>query len=170
MFITLFICKLYKGMRFKSYNLVGRFWGLVLAVLLISGCSSTVEVALDGTSDMNNGGNAAVVKVYQLKSNQNFKGALASSFWRDDEAALGGALVKTPKRTTVFPSEEDTFEMKLADKTKFIAVAGNLRKPEQDRWKAIEAVESMGDRVTVTVKKNELQVAFDSPGLKKVVQ
>ncbi len=164
--LTLFVKE---RMRYMSLRMRYRVV-LFVAVLVCTGCTSTVEVALEGTSDMNNGGNAAVVKVYQLKSDQNFKGVLTSSFWRDDEAALAGSLLKSPKQVTVYPSESETFKMELSDEAKFIAVAGNLRKPKQDRWKAIESVESMGDKVQVTVKKQELDVKFDSPGLAKVVQ
>lgn len=119
---------------------------------------------------MNSGGNAAIVKVYQLKSDGNFKDVLPSTFWRDDEAALGGSLLQSPKKVTVYPSESETFELELAEKTKYIAVAGNLREPEQDRWKGIESVESMGDKVRVTVKAQQLDVSFEGPGLTKVVQ
>lgn len=139
---------------------------LFVVVLFVgTGCSTTVEFALKGKSDMNNGGNAAVLKVYQLKAEQNFKGVLPSSFWRDDQQALGNTLLGSPKKVTIYPSEAETFELTLADKTKFVGVAANLRDPERDQWRAIEKVKSMGDQVAVTVKNKKIDVEFEGKGV-----
>jgi type VI secretion system VasD/TssJ family lipoprotein len=107
---------------------------------------------------MNMGGNAAVVKLYQLKGDGNFRSVPFSTFWRDDEAALGGELLEAPRKVTVYPADSSTIEFDLLDKAQHIGVAANLRKPDQDEWRFTHPVREMGDEVAVTVTEDRIEV------------
>lgn len=140
------------------------FFLFLLGALLWSGCSNTLEVMVSGNSDMNSGGNAAVVHIYQLSGEGNFTNTPLSSFWRDDEAALGGELVTTPQRITLYPNETKTIEFELAETTTFIGVAADLRNPDREQWRAIYSVDDVGDRVTVTVQNDRISVQAEGGG------
>lgn len=107
---------------------------------------------------MNMGGNAAIVKVYQLKGNGNFQSVPFSAFWEDEEAALGGALLDTPRKVTVYPNESRTIEVDLVEKAQYVGVAANLRKPDQEQWRFAHPIREMGDEVAVTVAENRIEV------------
>lgn len=138
-----------------------RLFLFAVALLLTTGCSNSLEVAFDGTETMNTGGNAAVVKVYQLKGDGNFQGVPFSTFWRDEEAALGGELLESPRKVTVYPGESRILEFELVDQTNHIGVAANLRSPDQDGWRYIHPVKEMGDEVVVTVVENKIDVEVE---------
>jgi len=127
-----------------------------LCFLLATGCSSTVEVTTAGQSDMNSGGNAAVVQVYQLSGEGNFGDLSFRSFWQKQGAVA--KLIGSPARRTVYPGEQERFELEVAEDTRFIGVAANLRNPNSDGWRALYAVEEVGDWLSVTVYDNQISV------------
>lgn len=131
---------------------------LLLSLFLWTGCSSSLEVSVLGEPKMNSGGNAAVVKVYQLTADGNFMSTPLSAFWRDDTGALGNELVAPPRKLTVYPSASRSIEFKLAGNTKYIGIAANLRDPNREQWRSIHALKGMGDRVSVTVGTNKVAV------------
>lgn len=135
----------------------------LLCVLPATGCSTTVEVRMRGQSDMNSGGNAAVVQVYELSGKGSFLDASPRTFWQGN-GALGGVLVRAPQRNTLFPNETKTFELELAEKTKFIGVAANLRNPDPEEWRALYPVEEVGDWLSVTVHSNGISVSVEGKG------
>lgn len=114
---------------------------------------------------MNNGGNAAIVKVYQLKGNSNFQKVPVSTFWRSDAKALGGSLLTEPQEVTLYPSDSTTIQVKLVDKAKHIGVAANLRDPRREKWRFSHSVKDMGDQVWLTVKNREIAVRVEDKGL-----
>lgn len=119
---------------------------------------------MTGASAMNNGGNAAVVKVYQLKGNTNFKRVPVSAFWRDDRKALGGELLGSPRKVTLYPSDSTTIEFELIKKAQYIGVAANLRDPDREDWRSIHPLEGMGDHVSVTVEERRVAVNVEEIG------
>lgn len=137
---------------------------LLLGVLLWSGCSSSLEVMISGASDMNNGGNAAVVRIYELSGDSNFMNTPLSAFWRDDEGALGNELVTPPRKVTLYPDAAETIEFELADETTFIGVAADLRNPDREQWRSIHPLDEVGDRVSVTVQSNRISVEVEGGG------
>jgi type VI secretion system VasD/TssJ family lipoprotein len=137
---------------------------LLVGLLFWSGCSSPIEIMLAGQSDMNSGGNAAVVRIYELSGDGNFANTPLSTFWQDDVGALGGELVNPPRNVTVYPNEEETLQLELADETQFLGVAANLRDPDRARWRALYAVEEVGDRVTVVVYSDRIDVETEGGG------
>lgn len=135
----------------------------LLCVFLATGCSTTVEVWMRGESDMNSGGNSAIVQVYELSGRGSFLDASPQTFWRE-QGALGGVLVRSPRRNTLYPNETTTFELELAENTEFIGVAANLRNPDPEGWRALYAVEDIGDRLSVTVHNNGISVEVEGGG------
>lgn len=134
---------------------------LVSAVLLASGCSSSVNVHVLGQAEMNKGGNAAVVKLYQLTAEGNFKNTPLSAFWRDDEGALASELVTPPRKITVYPAHTKTISLAVEDNTTYLGVAANLRTPDRDKWRSLVPLKEMGDRVSVTIDRNTVKVEFE---------
>lgn len=137
---------------------------LLICALLATGCSTTAEVMMRGQTDMNSGGNAAVVQVYELSGKGSFMDISPQTFWKGN-GALSGVLVGSPHRNTLFPNETKTFELELADKTKFIGVAANLRDPDSEEWRALYPVKEVGDQLSVTVHSNRISVTVEGPGV-----
>lgn len=137
----------------------------VSVFLLCVGCSSSFKVAVSGRSGMNNGGNAAIVKVYQLKGEGNFKNTPLSAFWRGDTEALGGELIGSPRKMTVYPSTKRTIEFTVAKKAKFVGVAANLRDPDREKWRSIHSLKDMGNELTVTVVEDRVIVKAEEKSL-----
>ncbi|MFB6232273.1 MAG: type VI secretion system lipoprotein TssJ [Salinibacter sp.] len=135
----------------------------LLVAFLATGCSTTIEVMMSGKPDMNSGGNAAVVQVYELSGEGSFQDLSFRTFWQEKGAL--GKLVSSPQRKTVYPNETTTFELEVAKKTKLIGVAANLRNPDSDKWRALYSVEEVGDRLSVTVYDNRISVAVEGKGL-----
>ncbi len=135
----------------------------VLAFISV-GCSESLTVAVSGSSTMNNGGNAAVVKVYQLKGDANFKKVPVSAFWRDDKSALKGDLLGSPRKVTLYPSDSTTIEFPLLESAQYIGVAANLRNPDREDWRSIHPVKGMGDEVFVTVEEQRVVVDVEEIG------
>lgn len=131
------------------------------SLLLFTGCSNSLEVVVSGEPGMNSGGNAAVVKIYQLTGDSKFKSTPLSAFWRDDTGALGKELVAPPRTVTVYPSESKPVEFELSGKTKYIGVAANLRNPDREEWRSIHATKGMGDQVSVTVGSKRVAVSVE---------
>ena len=138
---------------------------LFCVLVFVTGCASSVSVRLFGQPEMNRGGNAAVVKFYQLTAQGNFRNTPLSSFWRDDEAALGSELVTAPRKLTVYPANTKTISLSIQDKTNYLGVAANLREPDRDRWRCLVPLKKMGDEVSVTIERNTLQLEFEERAL-----
>lgn len=115
-----------------------------------------------GQSNMNSGGNAAVVQVYELSGEGSFQDLSFRSFWQEKGAL--GKLVGSPHQKTVYPDETVTFELEVAEDTKFIGVAANLRNPDSEEWRALYPVEEVGDRLSVTVRDTRIAVAVEGEG------
>jgi len=133
-----------------------------LCFLLATGCSSTIEVTTAGQPDMNSGGNAAVVQVYQLSGEGNFGDLSFRSFWQQQGTIA--KLIDAPSKKTVYPNERERFDLEVAEKTKFIGVAANLRNPNSEKWRALYPVEEVGDWLSVTVHDNRISVEVEGKG------
>lgn len=142
---------------------------LVLSLLVSSGCSGSLglfssgplEVSIRGQDDMN-GGNAARVRIYQLAGETSFRNTPLSSFWRNDEQALGRELLSAPHEIQLFPNDETTVELEVAEKTQYIGIAADLRDPDRDQWRVIRPLDELrGETVTVTVGMDRVQLSVE---------
>ena len=141
---------------------------LALMLLAVSGCglfgrgaavqeqAVPVRIHITGQADLNGGGNAAFVQVYQLADNSALRNALPESFWQSPEQSLGDALLAM-NQIQLFPGSEEALMLELAPGARYLGIAANLRAPDRDRWRAILAVDELGGRtVGVTVDSNTL--------------
>lgn len=131
---------------------------------VLAGCRSSQPVTgmtVAGDADMNNGGNAAVVRVYQLSGDSNFSRASLETFWRDDEQALGGDLIGAKQEILVYPEQEREIDLSLNPDTRFLAIAADLRNPDPVHWRQIlDAEEVRGKSVIVRVGTDRLTVTY----------
>lgn len=130
---------------------------VLAAVLLWSACGSAPPVVvLQGGPELNAGGNAATVRVYQLTNDTNFLNTTIEAFWRDDAGALADELVSS-ESFVLYPDQSETFELDLSDETRYVGVAVDLRQPDRDRWRAVYPVDDLAKRqVVVTVGSDAL--------------
>ena len=119
-----------------------------------------------GDSDMNNGGNFVVVRVYQLTNATNFSNADYEPFWGDDDAVLGDELISgTKQQISLFPPEPQQLPepqpltLELNSETRYVGVAAKLYSPDGTRWRQIYEVEQLEKRkVAVSIKENYIAV------------
>lgn len=139
--------------------------GAVLLVLvLLSGCCTlsqsrcAMNLSMVGTSDINGGGNACVVRVYELTSTANFHNATPEAFWQDDDAALGDEMLRSEEHR-LEPNQREIFELEPGKETQFIGIAANLRNPDGDLWRRTFSVSSnRGKRIEVQVGSNSVSI------------
>ena len=138
-----------------------------------AGCSRTtvsyLSLDVQGDTNMNNGGNFVVVRVYQLTNDTNFANAEYEPFWGDDDTLLGAELISgTKQQISLFPPdnqgvpEPHTLSLELNEETRFIGVAAKLYSPDGNRWRQIYSVEQLEEReVTVSIKENHILVDYN---------
>ena len=118
-----------------------------------------VTLTIVGGTDMNAGGNAAVVKVYPLRGTSMLLGTVVESFWREG-GSVGDDLAGAPQEVLVYPGESTTITVDLPADTPFLGLAADLRSPEPDAWRTtFEAPAVRGRTVTVTVGARALATA-----------
>jgi type VI secretion system VasD/TssJ family lipoprotein len=142
-----------------------------LLALLVAGCGRPpvappppppLTITVAGGEDLNGGGNAAVLRIYQLGGDANFRRAPVQAFWQDDEQALGAELVGTKREVLLFPGSTETVRVDLEDEAAFVAVAADLRDPDPEGWRAIyPADEVRGRAVAVVVGDDRLFVRLE---------
>ena len=134
---------------------------LVLVIglgVLAAGCGGPLEMTVAGTPDLNSGGNAAVVRVYELSGDSNFRTTSIGSFWRDDQAALGSEYIDH-RQLLLYPDQVETVSIDVSDETEFIGIAADLRQPDEDAWRAIYPVDELkGSEVAISVGASRLAV------------
>lgn len=145
---------------------------LSLAGLLLVGCRraqlpppppAPLAVTVVGEADLNGGGNAAVVRIYQLAGDANFRRAPVQTFWQNDEQALGSELLSGKREVLLFPDATETVELTLDDRAQFVGFAADLRDPDPDHWRAIYPIgEVRGGSVEVRVGERRLFVRVDA--------
>lgn len=110
---------------------------------------------------MNNGGNAAVVRVYRLASDSNFMRASIETFWLNDEQTLGDELVEPKDEILLYPNEERAIDLNVGPGVRYIGIAADLRSPDPVQWrKVFDAQELQGRQVSVTVGNDRLNVSY----------
>jgi type VI secretion system protein VasD len=77
-----------------------------------------------------------VVRVYQLNDDADFLSAEFMELWKDDLKALGNSLL-TRDEVVMNPAAQMTLEYPRHEQTKFVAVMGVFREPEEGSWRDI---------------------------------
>ena len=113
---------------------------LALALTACRGSSELVEepvtVAIAGAPQMNAGGNAVALLVYQLTDADPFTLIPLEEFWLGDDAAFAGTLV-SKREVLLYPEEVRTVPIDLDDRAAFVGVAADFRAPSLDGWRAV---------------------------------
>lgn len=133
---------------------------LGLFVVVASGCGSAPPpvIAIQGASDLNAGGNAANVRVYQLTNNTNFQSTNIETFWRNDKEALGDELISS-ESFLMYPNSVEEIELDVSEGARYIGVAVDLRQPDRERWRAVyPATDLDGKRILVIVRSDHLEL------------
>ncbi|MEP0548442.1 MAG: type VI secretion system lipoprotein TssJ [Rhodothermales bacterium] len=140
---------------------------------VFSGCRSSapppppppeppLTVTVVGGSDLNGGGNAAVLRIYQLAGDANFQRAPVQAFWQSDEQVLGSELLGAKREVLLFPESTEIVRIVLDEKTQFLAIAADLRDPDPDHWREIYPVSDVrGKAMAVVVGENRLFVRVE---------
>ena len=117
---------------------------VLLVVVALAGCTPGTEitserevtVALAGAADMNAGGNAAVLRLYQLTGDAPFVLVPLEEFWTDDDAALGRTLL-SKREVLLYPREVRAVPLVLDARATHVGVAADFRSPGLDDWRAV---------------------------------
>ena len=127
---------------------------LLAALLCLAGCrppaAPATTVVITGTSALNAGGNAAIVRLYPLASDARFRQTPQADFWRSG-SAVDADLAGAVREVLLYPGDEETVELALGGAA-YLGVAADLRAPDRDAWRAVfpvGAVDKM--RLVVTV-------------------
>lgn len=125
---------------------------------LISACSRPIQLTLRGEQDMNMGGNAAVVRIYQLSNRAGFERTSIEALWQSDEA-IARDLVGRREEVMLYPGQEESIELELEKATRFIGIAANLREPYLDTWREIYPVDHVrGRSMTIDVGTDRIEI------------
>ena len=123
-----------------------RLLPLLFAAAVLAGCSGPAEtaveqarevtVAIAGTSQMNAGGNAVVIQVYQLSDADPFTIIPVEEFWLDGDDAFAGTLVSR-REVLLYPEEVRALPLVLDARTTHVGVAADFRAPSLDGWRVV---------------------------------
>lgn len=134
---------------------------LPLLLIALVGCGGPLELTVAGEPDLNSGGNAAVVRIYQLNSQASFMNTTLARFWQDDRAALGAQYVDH-RQLLLYPGQSETIPIEVSDETLYIGIAADLREPDRDQWRQVFSVDELnGEDVTISVGAHALSVRVD---------
>lgn len=134
--------------------------GLVGAALMIAtaaACSKTpqIQFSVSGQKYMNSGGYAALVCIYQLRSDTNFLRIQRDQFWREGQTALQSDMVGARTEIMLSPGETRTVTLELSKETKFIGAAADFRKPEGDAWRQLLPLDQKKKKFYQITKKSK---------------
>lgn len=119
------------------------------------------KIYLEGTKDLNKGGNACYVCIYQLIDDMEFMRTPLESFWRQGEKPFEGDLAdKNVVCRTLIPGDlEDLIDLEILDETNFIGVAADFRDPDQERWRQVYEIPSHRPKqIQIIVESNSVRI------------
>ena len=125
--------------------------GAVVLLATAVACSKPpqIDFYVTGQKYMNGGGYAALVCIYQLRSDTNFRGLQRELFWREGQKTLQSDIVGTRTDVMLAPNEIRVLTIVLSEETNFIGAAADLRKPEGDLWRQVYP---LGPRIESTIE------------------
>jgi type VI secretion system VasD/TssJ family lipoprotein len=148
--------------RIKHFRPYKRYIIPVLALWIFFpfGCSSKIKyISLEATQDLNKGGNACYVCIYQLRNDMDFKRTPVESFWIEGEKPFEADIVEKPVCETLIPGDEAYVDITVSDETNFIGVAADFREPDPERWRQVYAIPSKKPKeVRIIVGSNTVRI------------
>ena len=135
---------------------------IFVLIIYFTGCGSgiqTINVALSSNVDAN-GGNAVVIKIYQLTNNDKFLYANRNSLLKNAEETLANDLIPNSiiEKTMVPDDNYDLNELELNKDTAFLGVLGDFYSPAKDGWKLIIPVDSDTEHLKILILENSLSL------------
>lgn len=111
---------------------------LSVTLIYMVGCGGTkqLQVTVMGSTDLNSGGNAARIYVYELTNDTNFKEVPLESFWENPEAALGNELINS-QQILLYPDRRETIFITPTEEMQYVGVAADLRQPDREGWRQV---------------------------------
>ena len=98
--------------------------------------ASLIHLDIAAREDLNSGGNALVVRVYELSDSVSFQAAAFAALWTDDTGALGADLIERQEFTLV-PGESRQLEIQDVRQARFIGLAAHFFRPAGESWRMI---------------------------------
>ena len=130
---------------------------LILLILFFSSCMKYMYIGIQGSADLNNGGHAVVVRIYQLRIDSNFINAPIDTFWNEGEDIIANDMTAPKIELILTPGETKQIDLEIEEETQFIGVAADFRMPDKTGWKQIHPVSSTNLRdLWVSVGSNRL--------------
>jgi type VI secretion system VasD/TssJ family lipoprotein len=148
--------KVYRNPLTKIFMMYG------LLVIILCGCSSReLQIMVVAGNDVNYGGNPVIVRLYQLKSDVNFRRATIETFWGDDVRTLGGDMVGGPMEVLIRPGETKTLQkIDVHKDAVYLAAAADFYRPDPNRWRhCMNISEYRGKEIYVLVGNDKLAVS-----------
>jgi type VI secretion system VasD/TssJ family lipoprotein len=133
---------------------------IIFGLCVLSGCSRPIEMIIAGESDLNAGGNAVRIHIFQLTNDALFKSASVASFWNNPEQVLGDEIVGHDQ-VLLYPNDEERLTVEPREGTKFVGIAANLREPDPNQWRQIYTLDHVKRKtVRVSVGSNQVLVSL----------
>ena len=144
--------------RYLKCLLESKLFILNLVLILSFGCSSQIEsFYLYPTKNLNNGGNACFVCVYQLRNAQNFEMTTIDSFWQEGIKIFESDLVEKVICDTLIPMDRVRIPFLVAEETNYIGVVADFRNPDREGWRQVYKIPSKRPKeIRITVGTNSL--------------
>lgn len=134
---------------------------IILGLLVLGGCSRPLEFVVAGESDLNGGGNAARIHVFQLSSDALFESITVANFWNNPEQALGSEMIGHDQ-ILLYPEEVKPLTIEPEDGTRFIGIAANFREPDPNQWRQVYTLDELKRKtVQVSVGSRQLLVTLE---------
>lgn len=105
-----------------------------------------------------NFGNPVIVKIYQLRSEVNFKKVTLEAFWDNDQIIPVDDITHKPIEILLYPQDAKRIQdLNIHDETVFLAAAANFYNPDKDRWRYIYDISKHKDKsVLVAIFENKV--------------
>ena len=130
-------------------------------IIYFTGCGSGIQtINIDLISDANaNGGNAIVIKIYQLTNDDKFRFADFKSLWKNAEETLVNELIPPFIEETIVPNKNyELKEFEISKDAAFVGVVGDFHSPSKDGWRLIISVDSDIDHLKILILENSLSL------------
>ncbi|RKY91233.1 MAG: type VI secretion system lipoprotein TssJ, partial [Ignavibacteriae bacterium] len=117
-------------------------------------------INIDLISDVNaNGGNAVVIKIYQLTNDDKFRLADFKSLWKKAEETLANEFIPPFIEETIVPNKNyELKEIEISKEAAFVGVVGDFHSPSKDGWRLIISVDSDIDYLKILILENSLSL------------
>jgi len=116
---------------------------ILFSILALAGCASMHPVHVDLRSskvlnpDAEYHSLPVMVRVYQLKSRDQFDSASFYQLWQQYKTALGSSLLDT-STARLRPGQSKTIKLDKADGMQYLGVVAVYRQPASNHWRVIQ--------------------------------